>query len=634
MINLVCHDLNLSDDGNYQKTMSWIKICLCHAQNSEIRILLTKIDEAKEARRIKRETFIKQFVGLIEKEITLTEQHSRECSDDSTQKLYEEQLRKYKELKEQIQPTNGSPSKLLELSCVKGYEDSVKDLTNFLLEFTENPNNKEIMLRHIDKELFVKIGKLGIRQRMIENSQQTSHDKPEEGNMTGDVKQVRPDLKSQTVAKHKENTPLMTQQFLTDQITENLQLLSQESCRNPKKGEPIGFDPKGGRQQKFLRFVEVVAAFHEVYEQCNKKKISGEQLQNETEKSLTKLKERGLLKYFIKGRNLEDDDVIFHDLSTLVSILSCVLRHDLHKFLIYNHEDTLCTHIYKEGGSEFEQHTQSLKNHGILTQKLLKFLLQQNKCIIPVESVSQMLVSVNIGIILMRKGGIKDLFIPFMVEHDPLPQMDNTLKNMKRCNKTALSLETTLKYDIPLSFFNELLLKICEKEQRLLEYENFIKIWGKGISVDMDAHQGKLMMCHNEDKSVTIILQANITEVAGHKLLFENVAFIYKKAWEIRKFKYPGLPLDYVLIFQHSAIDAQACHQVKSHGVKKILNPENHLKETFNCGCKKIIPCGFISPLSEGKYGVTVFTWYLFIFRNVINYVLSTLTMNLTLTDC
>ena len=457
MINLVCRDLSSAEEKDYQNTMAWVKICQRNAPNSEIRILLTIIDKVDEGQRDHlRKAFIERFSSLIEQEIIVTENYKAKGMDE---KQYTKHLENYIKLKKQIKPADGSQLKLLEVSCKSGYEDSVKLVIDYLMKFADHSDNQKVMLRPMDKELFVKIGKMGIRQHMIDKTQVSVIDKP-------NIKlQQIPDIKK------------ITQQGHTNEITEDLQ---NESNENPAVNRDILDDGKSDTssiereevcpiqpqiqvklpehpvmKQQFVIFSQVKTEFKQVYMKHHKEEITEEVLWKEARKSLENLKKKGLLRYFIENREFKDDDVIFHDLFTLVSILRCVFHHDLHKTLEYNPADKLCSKHYIEGLT-FKEEKNSLENRGILSMTLLKFLLERNNCEVEAGKVADMFVSVNVGVRFETNGDEK-MFIPFFLEHKQSPSdLEDQKEKMSRFKEDVLSLETTLLYDIPLSFFNEL----------------------------------------------------------------------------------------------------------------------------------------------------------------------------------
>ena len=626
MINLVCHDLKLSGDSHYQNTMSWIKMCQQNAPNSEIRILLTQIDRVEEGQRERlKNAFIDRFSHLIEKEIKLTKNHKKNCAD-SNKPVYEKHIENYSKIKEQIKPENGSKAKLLKVSCQCGYEATVKAVTDYLMEFAQHEDEETLMMRPLDKELFVKIGTLGIRQAVAGTTQPIAGDKPEMAK-----ERQKEEKTERTNEKSREshdgqthfiqtNTNISMQQY---GMEEELPKQPHNSIATKRQRESLGSsdndnqqrikscdlqsnnteikrqDSEVQRHQKFLKFKDVMRHFNHIYKQYipETEEITEIKLQTESKKSLANLKERGLLRYYIKDRELNDDDIIFHDLYTLVSILGCVFHHDLHTFLKYDYSET------NLGQSQFEEHKSSLRLQGILSMALLEFLLKKSNCLIDAEAVAQMLSSVDIGIIFQTDAdGMQKLFIPRFLEDQPPPEnMQDRKLNISRCQKELLSLETRLDEDIPLPFFNELRVKIYGKVSKLLRYNDSIKTWGTGMSVVFGKKRGKLLMYYNEDSSVTIHLQANISEVAGHRLLFEYVKFIDTETAYIRLSKYPGLPLDYVLLCTHCIIQLKLDRDIVTHQVKKLLNPISQPDETFECYGQSC-PRGLITPLPKGKH--------------------------------
>ena len=552
--------------------MSWIKISQRNAPSSEIRILLTKIDKVDQGKReAKRQRFVDRFINLIEKEIFLTNKNLRRCSE-ANKLLYKKHLRNFEQLKEQIKPADGSKSKVLEISCKHGYEASVNAVINYLLEFSKRPVHKALMLRPIDKELFVKIGRLGIRKHLMEKNKFML------GYKLYKLEEAEEDEKPEKPKKEREESYDMHRQSTMKQTEHSM-------------------------KQQFLEFSEVMTTFSQLNRQY-KLEITEGALQKECKRSLANLKQRGLLRYFIEDREFKDEDIIFHELSTLVNILRCVFHHDLHQLLTFD----LHNEFY-DSETLFNEHKNALEKQGILSMNLLRFLLQRSDCLVKAEVVAQMLASVNVGISFHSHKDDEDkLFIPYFSEQNEAPEdIEDQKQSMSRCHRNTLSLETKLKHDIPLSFFNELRVQICSKEPRLLRYPGFIKVWKNGMSVNLDEKRGKLLMYYNTDNSVTLLLQADVTQAEGHQLLFEHVTFIDSKTGHIKESEYPGLPLEYVLTCTHCVIELKDGKNPVLLEVKKLLNPETQPKETFSCLCDREsdLPRGLITPLPKGKGLVT-----------------------------
>ena len=127
--------------------------------------------------------------------------------------------------------------------------------------------------------------------------------------------------------------------------------------------------------------------------------------------------------------------------------------------------------------------------------------------------------------------------------------------------------------------------------------------------LDLDEKEGKILMYYNQDNSVKILLQAEITEAEGHKCLYENLAYINQDTEDIRTAEYPGLPLAYVLTCTHCNIEPEDGTEKTEHKVEKLLGPDQP-KETMRCGKQSKFPCGLIMPLPEGKRRWVLFSLY------------------------
>ena len=533
-----------------------------------MQILLTKVDKVTQQEREDRKTtFRKEFTDLLEGEIQMTERNKEKSNSESKKMVYERHLQNYRGLKEQIQQ-----SSFLEVSCVPGWEDTVKTVTSCLMEFADKQKHL-VMLRPIDKELFVKIGKLGIKECMIE-PQMSGTDEPRipgyrrmnEGSQ----------LPGANISKERQDSTYPGQTAAT-----NVKSLLPKDQRVETM------------QQQYLTFSEVLKVFGPIFRKyqpnCQK-----EQLPEELEKSLSNLNKRGLLRHFTGDKELEN--IIFNDISTLMSILRCIFHHELQTSLEYQ----LTNRCY-ENRFEFDRDIANLTQHGMLSMILLRHLLLEGKCLIPANVVAKLLSSLDVGIIFTDDTTQKEkIFIPYFLENVQAPQdIEEKKQAITSCQKNVLALQTVVDTNAPTTFFNQLMIKVYKTLSKILKFREAIQLWSQGIFATLDKHQAQLMLYYNSQNEIEFFVRADVTHIDGHKLLWDHVELINTDYSEIKQCKFPGLPAVYIL----KCTDCRLSGSTEVHDflVDEMLNLVGQPSEIFKCGKKENLPRALITPMPQGN---------------------------------
>ena len=566
-LNFLCHDL-MSEE--YSETMEWLTLIQTSAPESETTVLLTKADDMNEGvRKNKTEKFCEGFGKIIEKAIDLTKQHMR-ASTGPNKILHEKHCKSLQHIKSQL-----DSEKIPCVSCVPGWEGTVSDVAKVLTEFAEKHKHL-VMLRPIDKELFISIGKLGIREEMTLEFPQTQpyqENNPERK------------LASEEMANINQSKP--TEMKMEREEKDNV--LQSEST-----------DTKETLRQQYVTFEEVQGIFRPILKKYFPDKEP--QLKEELQKSLVNLKKRGLLAYFTGNKNLED--IIFNDISTMVNILRCIFHHRREEFLDFQNLDKeLQIQLYEGKPTKYQAEVEELQRHGIISPSLIKVLLNKCNCSIDGEVVVDLLHHLNVAVILANEQctGLK-AFIPFFLEDvEADGNIEEKKEEISKCHNRVLSIHTILeaRTGIPKPFFHQLLVKLFGKisEKHTIQKNN--KAWKDGVSVSLGNHQAKLMMIYRSDKKIEFIIQANIQDQDGHRLIWENITFVDTESKDLKESKFPGLPLVYFLICTHCVIE-----DIENPGMWHIdilLKP--YRESTFEC---EHATTGFtrtlVAPLSEGKF--------------------------------
>ena len=408
MISLICHDITTD---NYTKTMFWIRTCQINAPDSRLQMILTKVDKlSPQERSSKKEAFVKEITDLLQKEIMTAQMNMKATKSQAKKEVYQKQVKNYNDLKDQI-----GKYAFLEVSCVPGWEESVGAVTTCLLQFAEDQKHL-VMLRPIEKELFVKIGKLGIKEHIVQpeisamNESMSSrmnevkegsrfHAVSDQEGLKEDVMEIDGNMDGQSLMI--EDTAEETQSVHT-----NIQGNIQGAYTMAPKFQTM--------QQQYLELSEVAKEFKPIYREYYPHG-KDEEMNKELEKCLRNLKERGLLRHFTGDKELEN--IIFHDISTLVSILRIVFWLDVKTTLTYQ-ADT----CYKSK-HHFERDAKNLADHGILSMEMLSHLLERSNCSLPASVVAKLLSSLDVGIIVRDEVDQQCcIFIPYFLENIQAPQ--------------------------------------------------------------------------------------------------------------------------------------------------------------------------------------------------------------------
>ena len=346
-------------------------------------------------------------------------------------------------------------------------------------------------------------------------------------------------------------------------------------------------------QQQYLTFSEVLKVFTHIFKEYHPN-CQEEQLQKELEESLSNLNKRGLLRHFTGDKELKN--IIFHDISTLISILRCIFHHDLQKSLTYK----LAQSFYNSQ-FDFKRDISYLTEHGMLSMTLLEYLLVKSKCLISATVVAELLSSLDVGIIFTDDTSQKKkVFIPYFLENVQAPQdIEKKKQAIITCQKNVLALQTVVDTNAPTTFFNQLMIKVYRTLSRILMFREGIQIWSQGIFASLDEHQAQLLLYHNAQNEIEFFIRTDVTQIDGHHLLWKYVELIDTGFLNIQEFKFPGLPAVYILKCTECCLTGST--DVHEFSVHELLNPDLQPKESFSCGMTFDLPRALISPMPQGN---------------------------------
>ena len=556
----------------YSDTMEWLNLIQTSAPESETTVLLTKVDNMnEEVRKSKTEMFCHSFGKLIEEAIEVTKKHMI-ASSSPNKTLHEKHLESFQYVKSQL-----DPEKISCVSCVPGWEGTVTDVVKVLTDFAANHKHL-VMLRRIDQELFISIGKLGVRDAIT--------------------------LKFPKSKPYEEKHP--ERELVADEMSDiNQSKPAEKKVETEEKYDvvqPESTDTKETLRQQYVTFEEVEDVFRPILKKYYPDKEP--QLKEELQRSLVNLKKRGLIAYFTGNKKLED--IIFNDISTMVNILRCIFHHNKEDFLeFYSLDEDLQNKLYEGDSTKFQAEVEDLQRHGIISPSLIKVLLNKCSCSIDGEVVIQLLHHLHVAINVANDPSSEiKAFIPFFLEGVEADEnIEAKKKEIARCHNQVLSIHTILEAcnGIPKPFFHQLLVKLFGKisEKHTIQKNN--KAWKDGVSVSLSTHQAKLMMIYRSDKKIEIIIQANIQDPDGHRFIWEQITFVDTESKDLRVSKFPGLPLVYYLICTHCMIEDIENPWMWSIGI--LLKP--YRESTFECGHATTgFPRALVAPLSESKFPI------------------------------
>ena len=266
-------------------------------------------------------------------------------------------------------------------------------------------------------------------------------------------------------------------------------------------------------------------------------------LEEMLQKSLGNLKERGLIRYFTGSEKLAE--IIFNDISTMVNILRCIFHHEPSEFKEY---EKLKSEKHCElEKAEYKKDVAGFKQHAIISRLLVKLLLERHECTVEEDVVLELLSFLNIVFPIsgQQSRDCNYAFIPYFLR-DGKPPSAFDEKKIGKCDLTTLSLHCNIKGNIPRTFFNELMVRLYGKTYQAHINQKKNVTWIDGLSVSLGQNNFKLLMVYDAGrKTIKFIVQANVKEIQGHRLLFNYVTYIVTEAKEIRNARFEGLILEY-----------------------------------------------------------------------------------------
>ena len=434
-----------------------------------------------------------------------------------------------------------------------------------MLKFADNLKEAE-SLAPTDLDLFKEIGTLGLKKDMI--------------------------LENHGTAVNENPSPEKQVIETSGRMEGNEQYDVRETSEY--QGPKYTVETRQNLRQQYLTLTEVRRIFHPILLKYYLDKHPD--LEKELQRSLGNLKKRGLIRYFPGSKKLAE--IIFNDISTLVTILSCIFHHELSDFPKFMDLPKKLRKGLKLTQKDYKKEVQFLTKHAIISSGLVELLLKKSKCLLSEYIVLELLKTLNIAFPVLDDCNVA--FIPYFLR-DCIPDcVVEEEKKIYNCYHTTLALHCVLRGQIPRPYFNELMVKLygvmyqkCVNQKRNIT-------WVNGLSASLGCYNSNLLLLYNSRKKIIeFIIQANIEEIQGHHFLFDQVKFIVNESVNIRDARYEGLPIECELI-------CTDCSR-KDENTKCMWDIQLYLDETesnettMKCEMGNDIPCALLQPLPKGK---------------------------------
>ena len=577
---LLCHDIMKE---NYEATFFWLKATQTNAPDSKVLVALTQIDRAGGNLESLTQKFVKTFTALIDREMQVTEFQKKNTQSPNLP-LFDKHLENYRSVKQQL-----LSKQFFQLSCAPNYENRIERFRKWLIDFVEHSEDSTLTLRTVDRDLFIEIGTLGLKDPLIQHPEAPLNEK---------YTRI-PDLESGvTDAARLSGSNL--EASLNPQNTQERRSTPEPIYPQETRDEETEF-----LSQKYLTIGEVKDVFEVI---LRKHRVTVVDLEKETQHSLMNLSNKGLLSYFMGDEDLQR--IVFNRISTLVNILRCIFHHRLKDLLQFNDLDyNLQEELYKNKQMLFNKDLEELDRFGVLSMDLLKVLLAKIHCSLEVDVVAKLLSRLDVGIIFTEDSiaSKKYMLVPFFIQKTIEPdQLRKYKEDILRCDSQLLSLHTVLKGDFPDSFFHQLVVRVYNKFGRNQITDKQNQSWSEGVWIRLGKNRAKIMMHHNNAREIEFIVQADVTDVSGHLHMWECINFVNNTAKSLKSSKYPGLALDFVLKCTHCrlAIGNRDREDIYAYewdiDIELLCNAANPV-ETYRCRrSERDIPPALLAPIPRG----------------------------------
>lgn len=581
---VLCHDISVDELG---ESFAWIKMVYTGSPRCHILIVLTKVDVTEaELAGMKKDYFIKHFIEYIEEE-TVTLRKFIKRAEKAKNYLKINQL---KELEKKYSWLIKNSRKIvIATSCKEGYIESVEPLTEALIKLAEDDDNM-VLLPEDMKLLYIHIGKRGAKPPTVKSStsDRTNEEIPANRKL------------SITASEASSNKPFQLRTAQPANVDSgNGDTLTAIELDSPIEKSHIS---RSFEADPYLDFDDVILVYERILQKLC---LATDDMEKKLKNSLTCLHFHSLLMYFLGGAELEK--VVFHDMGTVMSILTSVFHHKVPEFLEMatndsaRHEMLLNEH-FDNNEVEFEQ-DRKLSKQGLFSTALVGYLLAVNDCSIRVEVVVQMLEVLETGFSFEPMKLSKPyIFIPFYVEEEAInPEKEKVVEEIKKFEKKdILSVQCSLKGILPITFWNYLVVALLKHLRITFQTRN---IWANGFFATVGENKVQVLLLRKKLNHIDFFVSGDISFQDGHTTIWKYVRILSEESDRLVRKWWPGLITSQTFACTNCRLmDATTEYsKICEHDLKQILNEEPGSIDTCSCECSHEIPAALVYPLSKGK---------------------------------
>ena len=577
---VLCHEISSTE---YDDTFNWVESIIYTSPSSHIEFILTKADliDNEEDRQQKKEAFLKELelylkdqCELLKDAVLYAQQHKL---DEDHRKSIEEAQRKY----EMLCDNKDSCTHLI--SCVEGYDSTVDQVRERLLELSERPGTM-VYLEESHQRLYEDLGKVGL-----------------------DVPQmIQADSSLSAAAK-----PKSSKKPLYKKIWHKVR---RKKVTEEDKVEALSPQTSSMQQTQYATLDEAVAVFKTILQELG---LTTAAVQEQTKQALAKLSDHGFIIYFKDSERLSN--VVFNDLKTFVDVLKCIFHHRINEFLEYDANDELVKKNFGLENTEkhFHGEIKKLRDNATMTNKLLQFLLDKSNCAIDSNTVMELLNKVDVGY-LFRPKQITEctsvsvdssdpvVFIPYFLKEKEQEDVDLTLfQNIEKCDVDQLSLTVLMTGRVKKPFFDYLVVRLYERLYPYQETQKLI-LHRHGFYATLGKYNICMALTMPRKGEIKFVVKGSVKTLEGHRTIFEFFKYFDEDSTLGMRTWWRGMPGKKVFICTNCSMMELKCERC----VSDVLKHTQHNQRIFCEGSYNDIPAALVFPLSESKFFEVIYVRY------------------------
>ena len=571
---VVCHEIV---SPHYDETFNWVESIIYTSPSTHIEFMLTKIDmveneeelqQKKEAFLAKLDLYLKDQCELLDDAVLYAQEHDL---DEDHRKSVEEARNKYKMLHKNMESLTHL------ISCKEGFDKTVDQVKERLLELSERQGTM-VYLEESHQRLYEALGKVGLDVPQMTQVDQQMGAPPK-------VKGSKKPLRTKILDKLRRKKVVKSAA-----VEDKVETSSRQTSPMPKT--------------QYATLDEAVSLFEAILQELGE---TTEAVEKQTKEALAKLSDHGLLIYFKDSEQLSN--IVFNDLGTFVNVLKCIFHHRGNDFLQYNTNEKLVKKHYGivNPKKHFQDEIERLRDNGIMTKKLLQFLLEKSNCAIDCPSVMELLDKVDVGYLFTPKQATAAaaersdpvLFIPYFVNMKEEKHVDLTcFQDIEHSDINELSLTMLMTGRVKKPFFDYLVVRLYE---RLYQYQDTqqMVLHRTGFYATIGENNVKISLTMPRKGEIKFVVKGSVETVEGHRTIFRVFKDFDEDSQLGMKMWWRGMPGQKVFI----CIDCSLLNIKCERCVSDVLKYSHHNQQKIFCRTsKRNIPAALVLPLSESKF--------------------------------